>query len=63
MALRARSPEGAGVSQYRDKAGRYRERNGLDILEEYGACVMIALVLTSFWWVKPCFQMLVEVMG
>jgi len=51
------------VSDYRDKAGRYRQRNGLDTLEEYGACVMIALVLTSFWWVKPCFQMLVEVIG
>jgi hypothetical protein len=51
------------VSDYRDKAGRYRQRNGLDILEEYGAFVMIALVMTSFLWVKPCFQMLVEVIG
>ena len=51
------------MSDYRDKAGRYRQRNCLDILEEYGASVMIALVLTSFWWVKPCLQMLVEVIG
>lgn len=51
------------MSDYRDKAGRYRERNGLDILEEYGACVMIGALVLAPLWCKPFIRFCQEVLG
>ena len=49
------------MSDYRDKAGRYRRRNGLDILEEYGACVMIGALVLAPLWTKPFVRLMQEV--
>ena len=46
---------------YRASNGRFRRRTGLDILEQYGACVMIALLVTSPAWAKPFLQFIMEV--
>lgn len=49
------------MSDYRDKAGRYRARNGLDILEEYGACVLIGALVLAPLWIKPFVRLMQEV--
>lgn len=39
------------------------KRTGLDILEEYGACVMIAALVLSPLWIKPLVRLVQEVMA
>lgn len=51
------------MSQYRDKAGRYRKRDGIDILDEYGACVLIGAIVLAPLWFKPFIRLAQEVLG
>lgn len=42
------------MSAYRGRDGRFRKRDGLDVLEEIGACVLIILFLyTAFFALIP----------
>lgn len=41
---------------YRDKQGRFRQRNGLDILNEIGACVVLALTIWGAGVLIVCAQ-------
>jgi len=48
---------------YRDSKGRFRRRNGIDILEQYGACAMIVLLVTSPAWIMPFMLWAQEVLS
>jgi len=41
------------MSDYRDARGRFRSRSGLDILEEYSACILIGAIVLAPLWVGP----------
>lgn len=51
------------MSRYRDKAGRFRERTATDIIDEYGACVLIGAIVLSPVWFKPFIRFCQEVLA
>ena len=41
------------MSDLRDARGRFRSRSALDILENYGACVLIGAIVLAPLWAGP----------
>jgi hypothetical protein len=44
------------MSGYRDQHGRYRQRDGLDILDDIGAGVMMLLMIWGAAWLIGIWQ-------
>lgn len=46
------------TEQLRDAQGRFRRRTGLDILDWYGSCIMLGLLVLSPAWLIALVQCL-----